>query len=98
MWKDLAEEKRSRLDKAIPEEWRITAKPTGLSVMEYPRQSGILSAVELAITESSAADLVQRMANGELTSVAVTLAFCKRAALAQQLVRNHPGEHGRLSL
>ncbi|KND93498.1 Acetamidase [Tolypocladium ophioglossoides CBS 100239] len=85
-WKGLAEEKRSRLDEAIREEWRIKTQPTGPSVMNYPRDGGILSGDELPITESSAADLVQKMANGELTSVAATLAFCKRAALAQQLL------------
>jgi amidase len=40
----------------------------------------------LAITESTAVDLVSEMAAGKLTSVAVTTAFCKRAALAHQLV------------
>lgn len=55
--------------------------------MDYPKKSGIMTADELAITESSATDLVARMAAGKLTSVTVTTAFCKRAALAHQLVR-----------
>jgi len=54
--------------------------------MAYPKESGIMSAEELAITESSATDLVAQMAAGKLTSVVVTTAFCKRAALAHQLV------------
>lgn len=54
--------------------------------MEYPKISGIMTDVELAITESSAVDLVTQLADGELTSIAVTTAFCKRAALAHQLV------------
>jgi hypothetical protein len=34
--------------------------------------------------------LVQKMSKGELKSYDVTLAFCKRAAIAQQLVRTAP--------
>lgn len=55
--------------------------------MSFPRQSGILTEEELSITESSATQLVRDIAAGKLTSVAVTTAFCKRAALAHQLVR-----------
>lgn len=54
--------------------------------MSFPKESGIMSEEELKITESSATDLVHQMASGKLTSVAVTTAFCKRAALAHQLV------------
>lgn len=87
-WKDLAAEKKRRIDASIPPEWRLKTQTTGaVSVMDYPKESGIVSADELAITESSAASLVKKMALGELTSVAVTTAFCKRAALAHQLVR-----------
>jgi len=55
-------------------------------VMDFPAKSGIMSPEELAITESSAVDLVKKLAASELSSVAVTTAFCKRAALAHQLV------------
>jgi len=55
-------------------------------MIDYPKKSGILSAEELTITESSATDLVAQLASGKLTSVAVTTAFYKRAALAHQLV------------
>lgn len=54
--------------------------------MGFPEKSGILSADELRITTLSATDLVTYLARGELKSVDVTLAFCKRAALAHQLV------------
>jgi len=88
VWEKTAEDKKARIFESIPQEWRIKATVTDDSVMGYPKISGILSAEELAITESTAVDLVAKMALGELTSVAVTTAFCKRAALATQLVRS----------
>jgi len=85
-WEEIAEDKRARLASTIPKEWLLKSPATELSVMDYPKKSGILSTEELAITESSATDLVDKMAAGQLTSVAVTTAFCNRAALAHQLV------------
>lgn len=86
-WKSRAEEKKQRLEASIPAEWRIESPPSDVSTFSYPKESKLLTAEELSITESSATDLVKQMAAGELTSVAVTTAFCKRAALAHQLVR-----------
>jgi amidase len=91
-WEKIAADKRARIEASIPQEWRIKTKPTEDSVMNFPKTSGIMSAEELAITESSATDLVAQMAAGKLTSVAVTTAFCKRAALAHQLVYFTPFE------
>ena len=85
-WEQVVEDKRARLEASIPSEWRVKSKPTEDSVMAYPKQSGIMTPEELSITESSAVDLVAQLASGKLTSVAVTTAFCKRAALAHQLV------------
>jgi amidase len=85
-WEEKAKDKKARIDASIPSEWRIKDQPTEVSVMDYPRKSGIMTDEELSITESSATDLVAKLAKGELTSVAVTTAFCKRAALAHQLV------------
>jgi len=84
-WEQVVEDKRARIAASIPAEWRINSKPTEESVMAYPKQSGIMTAEELAITESTATDLVAQMAAGKLTSEAVTTAFLKRAALAHQL-------------
>ncbi|KXJ90469.1 acetamidase [Microdochium bolleyi] len=84
-WQDRARDKRERLAAAIPEDWRIKALPTSDSVIDYARSSGLLSADELKMTEATAASLVADMAAGRLKSVDVVLAFCKRAALAQQL-------------
>ncbi|KAF2654945.1 Acetamidase [Lophiostoma macrostomum CBS 122681] len=84
-WEEIAADKRARLAKTIPAEWKIEELPTEDSVLDFPRTSGLLSAEELEITGSSAVDLVAKLAKGQLKSVDVTQAFCKRAALAQQL-------------
>lgn len=85
-WEERAADKRKRIDDSIPKEWRIQNLPQGDSVLDFPQKSGLLSSQELAITQSSASDLVKRLAAGELKAVDVTVAFCKRAALAHQLV------------
>lgn len=86
-WEDVALKQKTRVSDAIPTEWRLKSLPSTDSVMDVPKGSGILTPEELAITESFAADLVKDLAVGKLSSVAVTTAFCKRAALAHQLVR-----------
>ncbi|KAL2223232.1 acetamidase [Thermoascus aurantiacus ATCC 26904] len=88
-WEQLAADKRARLDKTIPPEWRIQTLPSGDSVLDYPAQSGILSPKELEITGTAATELVAKLTTGELKSVEVTLAFCKRAALAHQLLNTN---------
>jgi amidase len=85
-WKSVAAQKKAALEASIPAEWRIETLPTDGSVMSFPKTSGILTPDELAITESSATDLVRDLASGKITSIAVTTAFCKRAAVAHQLV------------
>ncbi|KAJ1325450.1 Amidase [Microdochium nivale] len=84
-WQDRARGKREQLAAAIPADWRIKELPDADSVVDYAQSSGLLSAQELAMTESTAASLVADMGAGRLRSVDVVLAFCKRAALAQQL-------------
>jgi amidase len=87
-WEDIVADKRTRLEATIPQEWRLKELPSQDNVMDIPRTCGILTDEEIAITESSATDLVEKLAKKQLTSVAVTTAFCKRAALAHQLVCN----------
>ncbi|KAF5573256.1 glutamyl-tRNA(gln) amidotransferase subunit A [Fusarium pseudoanthophilum] len=74
-WKSLVAKKKGELEAAIPQEWRIKNFPTDNSVMSFPKDSGILTSEELVITESPATELVQDLAAGKLTSVAVTTAF-----------------------
>ncbi|KAI1655067.1 amidase [Daldinia decipiens] len=89
-WEELAAKKRQELANSIPQEWRI---PSHLlppadqdDVTGFPEASGWFTADELAITNQTAVQLLPKLASGELTSEAVTRAFCKRAAAAHQLI------------
>ncbi|RAL61085.1 hypothetical protein DID88_010426 [Monilinia fructigena] len=84
-WQDIAKDKKDRIEASIPPEWRLKSQPSHDSVMGYTG-TDIMSSEEISISNSSATDLVAKMAKGELTSVAVTTAFCKRAAIAHQLL------------
>ncbi|EAW06969.1 general amidase GmdB [Aspergillus clavatus NRRL 1] len=92
-WRRLVTQKRKQLDGQIPSEWRLGAEflaliPSHGRLIEdhVVRRSGILSKAELDITERyTATELLLKLAQGELTSLAVTTAFCKRAAIAQPL-------------
>ena len=47
-----------------------------------------MTSQELEITEhTDAAVLLRKLASGQLSTVTVTKAFCRRAAIAQQLIR-----------
>lgn len=87
-WRDIAARKKAEQLARIPEAWRLpdsTNFEQG-NVLKVPRESGILTDVELQITEEyDATELVDELAKGNLSSEAVTTAFCKRAAIAQQL-------------
>ncbi|KAE8389316.1 amidase signature domain-containing protein [Aspergillus alliaceus] len=92
-WETHVAEKRKQLERQIPEHWRLSTTflsslPSNGQLIEadIPRRSGILTEEELDITEHySAGQLLQKIAWGELSSLVVTTAFCKRAAIAQQL-------------
>lgn len=90
-WEAIAAGKRAAVDRLIPPEWKV---PPDLlpnreraDVIGFPAESGLMSARELEITESdSVQGLMDRLARGEYTAVEVTVAFCKRAVIAHQLV------------
>ncbi|KAF7115465.1 hypothetical protein CNMCM5793_002423 [Aspergillus hiratsukae] len=90
-WQQKAQLKQSEAASKIPPEWRLSsdilnAISSESNVLDIPAKCGILSAREIDITEKyDATDLLQKLASGELTAVEVTTAFCKRAAIAQQL-------------
>ncbi|KAL8770995.1 MAG: hypothetical protein Q9209_003414 [Squamulea sp. 1 TL-2023] len=80
------EEQRSR----IPQEWLIPASQlpsNGVSdVMAIPGSCGILSNREIKITEGyDARSLAAAIREKDYSAVEVTTAFCKRAAIANQL-------------
>lgn len=99
-WQARAHDKWTQCQSLIPEAWRLPsailqnlAQPletsrNNLVELDIPRRSGILTPEELQITEAyNVPDLLKALASGELTALDVTVAFCKRAAIAQQLVR-----------
>lgn len=86
-WQQVAEDRQKHRDAtiavvtpplpAVPEE-------LPLNVTGIPQQ--ILTSEEIKITELKVEELVPALAEGKLTSVDVTNAFLRRAALAQALV------------
>jgi amidase len=89
-WQAKAQKLIDERDAAIPKEWRLqpqVLKAAHPRVQSVFASCGILSKEELEITDmkNDATDLLAKLANGSLTSVAVTTAFLKRAAIAHQL-------------
>lgn len=99
-WGQRVTAKRQACRDAIPPSWVLDQKV--LDTLEKPweksrnnmmelnafQKSGILSQRELEITEQySVAELLTALSSGQITAVEATLAFSKRAAIAQQLVR-----------
>ena len=90
-WKEISDKAKEKLSASIPPEWRISKdklpSPEQSNVTNFPATCGILTEREAAITDSYATDIVKRIAAGEWKAEDVTWAFCKRAAIAHQLVR-----------
>ncbi|KAH7140409.1 amidase signature domain-containing protein [Dactylonectria estremocensis] len=99
-WQSKVAEKRVSCQKAIPQAWTLPTSileslpastdlaktKINLMSLDIPRRSGILTERELEITESfNVPSLLEGLASGKLTSLEVTLAYSKRAAIAQQL-------------
>ena len=90
-WQELVAEKRRRCQQEIPREWTLSDDllrvPSRLLDYDLPRRSGLLSDLELDITENhTAIELLTKLASSQVSSLAVTTAFCKRAAIAQRVV------------
>ena len=89
-WEEKAANKRQALYNLIPQEWRLSKaiidNPPKNSTT-VPSQCGILSNLDLEITEiDNIEELARHIADGKYSSVQVTEAYCKRAAIAHQLV------------
>ena len=89
-WQEIASRKQQERAGRIPKEWLLPfSYSTSISrdnVLSVPRECGILGREELHITEDfDATGLLSELANGRLKCADVTRAFCKRAAIAQQL-------------
>lgn len=98
-WKIRVEKKLVSCKDGIPAEWMLPdssfevlslpleVKRNNLIELDICRRSGIFTNRELEITELyTALDLLKKLAVGDFTALEVTQAFCKRAAVAQQLV------------
>ncbi|KAI1623931.1 amidase [Exophiala viscosa] len=82
-----ADKQRQRQDK-IPEQWLIDAQKydKATNLLQVPVTCGILNEVECQITSDYDATALLEKIQGEVWSVEqVTVAFCKRAAVAHQL-------------
>ena len=73
---------------AIPQAWRIDVEhfKKDTDSRGVPAQCGVLTPDQLAITELNASELLAEIHAGKLTAVEVTEAFCKRTAIAHQMV------------
>jgi amidase len=89
-WEKIAALKKLALAEQIPPEYRIPQQlfppDDQLDVTTFPKESGWFERKELEITDSSATQVLKKIASKSWTSEEVTRAFCKRAAAAQQLV------------
>jgi amidase len=97
-WEKVAEAKRAALADSIPQEYRVPQQhvppDSQLDVTSWPKQSGWFTTEELDITDSTASQILQKVASKTWSSEKVTKAFCKRAAAAQQLVGRLVALHG----
>ncbi|KAL3424077.1 fatty-acid amide hydrolase (amidase) [Phlyctema vagabunda] len=89
-WQEISAAKKAEQLERIPKEWilapdKLPAQGT-IDLRPVASSSGILSERELKITEEyDATALVQEIAVGTYTAVEVVTAYCKRAAVGQQL-------------
>ncbi|CAO2657878.1 Nn.00g071380.m01.CDS01 [Neocucurbitaria sp. VM-36] len=88
-WEKIAATKRAALAEQIPAEYRVPKDKlpheSQLDVTTWPKESGWFSSKELEITDSTASQILKKIASKQWSAEEVTRAFCKRAAAAQQL-------------
>ncbi|KAJ5580029.1 uncharacterized protein N7459_006014 [Penicillium hispanicum] len=89
-WQHQAQKGRDILHNSVPKQWLLPADQlppaAQKNVLDFPRQSGLLSERELTITDMSATQLVSEMGTGKLSAEEVVVAFLKRAVLGHQLL------------
>ncbi|KAK6532642.1 hypothetical protein TWF281_006823 [Arthrobotrys megalospora] len=86
---DIVKRKKAEQLSRIPKEWFLESLPDDniSNVTHIPRECGLLSARELEITETyDAVELADKIQKRAYSCYEVTVAFCKRAAIAQQLL------------
>lgn len=68
---------------------KLATKSSG-DITSLPQTSGILSDLELQITEQDAGAILQKYLSGDWTVRQVTTAFLKRATIGQQMASGGP--------
>ncbi|KAF1852016.1 amidase [Cucurbitaria berberidis CBS 394.84] len=83
----ISAEKNMQRHSKIPKEWLLPKSHHGATnFMDVPSTCGVLSDVEHNITSNfDATALLEKLKGGEWSAEQVTVAFCKRAAIAHQL-------------
>lgn len=89
-WQEVAAAKRASLLASIPPDWMIPEDlmPAEhvLDVTDLRKTSGLLTGREIEITDAGAVEIATQISKGVWRAEEVTLAFCKAAAIAHQLV------------
>jgi amidase len=88
-YQTISTEKKLQRQSKIPKEWLLPSEKYhgATNFMEVPVTCGILSDLECKITsDHDATALLEKLQEGTWSAEQVTVAFCKRAAIAQQLV------------
>ncbi|KAJ4112182.1 hypothetical protein NW768_011761 [Fusarium equiseti] len=93
-WASLIQQKQADRESRIPNEWRLPQtiisrvdRDAPVSGFDLFNETAILTEKERYITEAyDATGLLEQLSSGSLTSLEVTTAFCKRAAVAHQLI------------
>jgi amidase len=88
-YQTIAAEKMLQRQSKIPKEWLLHKSYHGATnLMDVPLTCGIMNNVECNITSNfDATALLEKLKGGAFSAEQVTIAFCKRAAIAHQLVR-----------
>lgn len=91
-WQVTAAAKRAAQRAALPPQWMLpeaVLMEAGSDVRSVASSCGLLSAAQLELTKiDEATVLLERIANRQYSAVEVIDAYCGRAAIAHQLVRN----------
>ncbi|KAI0160494.1 putative fatty-acid amide hydrolase [Xylariaceae sp. FL1272] len=88
LYEAISAEKKAQQFNRIPEAWRIAAEKheNALNVMDVPITCGLLTETEAEITSKyDATALLDKLKSRVWSVEQVTVAFCKRAAIAHQL-------------
>ncbi|KAM3077270.1 hypothetical protein ACMFMG_003266 [Clarireedia jacksonii] len=86
-WQSVASKRKHDINSTIPTAWLV---PLDLleskSSIDLGKKCGLLTEREITIVYDTAVNLLQKIREREYTSVEVTTAFCKAAAIAHQAV------------